>query len=44
MGADGTYAGPLVEEVKGLRSRRPIRLEITMHFDAVHGFVVILKR
>jgi putative transposase len=44
MGADGAYAGPLVEWVKGLRPRRPIRLEITKRSDAIQGFVVIPKR
>jgi putative transposase len=44
MWADGAYAGPLVEWVKGLRPRRPMRLEITKRSDAVQGFVVIPKR
>ena len=44
MWADGAYAGPLVEWVKGLRPRRPIRLEMTKRSDAVQGFVVIPKR
>ena len=42
--ADGAYAGPLVEWVKGLRPHRPIRLEITKRSNAVKGFVVIPKR
>ena len=42
--ADGAYAGPLVEWVKGLRPERPIRLEITKRADAIKGFVVIPKR
>jgi putative transposase len=44
MWADGAYAGPLVEWVKGLRPQRPIRLQITKRSDAVKGFVVIPKR
>jgi putative transposase len=42
--ADGAYAGPLVEWVKGLRLHRPIRLEIAKRSDTVKGCVVIPKR
>lgn len=44
MWADGAYAGPLVEWGKGLRPRRPLRLEMTKRSDAVPGCVVIPKR
>jgi putative transposase len=42
--ADGAYAGPLVDWVRALRPRRPIRLEITKRSDTLKGFVVIPKR
>jgi putative transposase len=42
--ADGAYAGPLVDWVRALRPRCPIRLEITKRSDALKGFVVIPKR
>jgi putative transposase len=42
--ADGAYAGPLVDWVRALRPRRPIRLEITKRSDTFKGFVVIPKR
>jgi putative transposase len=42
--ADGAYAGPLVEWVAGLRSRRPVELEIVKRSDDAVGFAVIAKR
>jgi putative transposase len=42
--ADGTYAGQLVEWVAGLRSRRPVELEIVKRSDDAVGFEVIAKR
>jgi putative transposase len=42
--ADGAYAGPLVDWVRTLRPRRPIRLEITKRSETVKGLVVIPKR
>jgi putative transposase len=42
--ADGGYAGPLVEWVKGLRLHRPMRLESAKRSDAVKGFMVIPMR
>ena len=42
--ADGAYAGPLVEWVAGLRSRRPVELEIVKRSDDAVGFEVIAKR
>jgi hypothetical protein len=38
---DGAYAGPLVNWVRTLRPRWPIRLEIPKRSDAVKGIVVI---
>jgi transposase len=42
--ADGAYAGPLVDWVRTLRPRRPIRLEMTKRSDTLRGFMVIPKR
>ena len=42
--ADGAYAGQLVEWVAGLRSRRPVELEIVKRSDEAVGFEVIAKR
>src|SRR5919109_1737368 len=42
--ADGAYAGPLVEWVKGLRPQRPVHLAMTKRADAVKGLVLIPKR
>lgn len=42
--ADGAYAGQLVEWVAGLRSRRPVELEIVKRSDEAVGFEVIPKR
>jgi putative transposase len=42
--ADGAYAGVLVDWVRALRPKRPIRLEITKRSDRLKGFVVIPKR
>jgi putative transposase len=42
--ADGAYAGQLVEWVAGLRSRRPVELEIVKRSDDAVGFEVIAKR
>jgi putative transposase len=42
--ADGAYAGQLVEWVAGLRSRRPVELEIVKRSDDAVGFAVIAKR
>jgi putative transposase len=44
IGADGAYAGPLVDWVRAWRPQRPIRLEITKRADRAKGFVVIPKR
>jgi putative transposase len=44
MWADGAYAGPLVDLVKGLRPQRPIRLEITKRSDTMRVLEVIPKR
>jgi putative transposase len=44
MWADGAYAGPLVDWVRTLRPRRPIRLEMTKRSEAAKGFAVIPKR
>jgi putative transposase len=42
--ADGAYADPLAEWVAGLRSRRPVELEIVKRSDEVVGFEVLPKR
>jgi putative transposase len=42
--ADGAYAGVLVDWVRALRPKRPLRLEITKRADRLKGFVVIPKR
>jgi transposase len=42
--ADGAYAGPLVDWVRSLRPRRPIRLQITKRSERIKGLVVIPKR
>jgi putative transposase len=42
--ADGADAGQLVEWVAGLRSRRPVELEIVKRSDEAVGFEVIAKR
>jgi putative transposase len=44
IGADGAYAGALVDWVWSLRSWRKIRLEITKRSDTAKGFEVIPKR
>jgi putative transposase len=42
--ADGAYAGPLVEWVRGLRVWRKLRLEIVSRPAGVKGFVLLPKR
>jgi transposase len=42
--ADGAYAGQLVEWVAGLRSYRPVELEIVKRSEEAVGFEVIAKR
>lgn len=42
--ADGAYAGQLVEGVAGLRSHRPVELEIVKRPEEAVGFEVIAKR
>jgi len=42
--ADGAYTGPLVDWVRTLRPRRPIRLEMAKRSDMLKGFVVVPKR
>jgi putative transposase len=42
--ADGAFAGQLVDWVAGLRSRRPVELEIVKRSDQARGFEVIPKR
>jgi putative transposase len=42
--ADGGFAGQLVDWVAGLRSRRPVELEIVKRSDQAAGFEVIPKR
>jgi putative transposase len=42
--ADGGFAGQLVAWVAGLRSRRPVELEIVKRSDQAVGFEVIPKR
>lgn len=42
--ADGGFAGRLVDWVRGLRSRRPVALEIVKRREGARGFEVIPKR
>jgi putative transposase len=44
IGADGAYAGPLVEGVRGLRRWRKLRLEMVSRPAGVKGFVLLPKR
>ena len=44
VGADGAFAGALVEWVAGLRSRRPVEWEIVKRPEEAVGFEVLPKR
>ena len=42
--ADGGYAGKLVEEIRGMKRHRRVKLEIVKRSDDIKGFKILPKR